>query len=165
MPGWCQCCYSIDVNSIISPTALLKLNLKIKQHKGKFFQHSRVYRLIMGVWVLNAWNYFCTLCYGHVTPSKKHNNRSQQPTFLCITSFSVTTDFPWDSVFLYCSTGSMSQKTSTLELIVDRGFMDAKHASMYRKKFLFLRSWALKPWYLVQCSESGLSVMPWKRKN
>lgn len=138
--SWCQCCYYIDVNSIISPTALLKLNLQIKQHKGKFFQHSRVYRLITGVWVLNAWNYFCTLCYGHAPSSKKHNNRSQEPTFLCITFFSVTTDSPWDSVFLCCSAGSMSQKSSTLELIVDGGFMDAKPAAMYWKKFFLLRS-------------------------
>lgn len=44
--GWCQCCYYVDINLIISPTAWLKFDLKIKQHKGKFFQHRRVYIFI-----------------------------------------------------------------------------------------------------------------------
>lgn len=66
--GRCQCCYYIDVNLITSPTAWLKLNLKIKQHKGKFFQHSRVYRFITGGLTSLSIDYLKLLLYSQLWP-------------------------------------------------------------------------------------------------
>lgn len=141
--GWCQCWYYIDVNLIISSTAWLKLNLKIIQHKVKFFQHSRVYRFIMGdlttlsIDCLKILLYFLLWPY---SPQQKALNSQQYNPRTHLSLHCILLSDDWFSLGLFFCTAQHAawiKNTSTLKLIVDQWIYGRKTCSNLSRKNSF----------------------------